>query len=171
MRFVDLSEEETTLIEQVVLAYGGDVPPRPGPVPAQSNEVGTKLQQRILIADDDPTIRHLISVIAQREGFLVVAARDGREALNAMKGDSGFTAVIFDMMMPYVNGLDLVRFMRADEKLAKIPAGIITAEHDPKLWEDSIAAGAGIFLPKPFTTDQMRYMLRVLTLQGGAGEA
>ena len=70
------------------------------------------------------------------------------------------------MMMPHLRGLDLIRHMRTEKRLMRIPVGIITAEQDPKLWDDSIAAGAGIFLPKPFSPNQLQFMLRVLISKG-----
>jgi CheY-like chemotaxis protein len=69
------------------------------------------------------------------------------------------------MVMPHIQGLDLVRHIKTTDRLQHIPVGIMTAEQDPKLWHDSFAAGAGIFLPKPFTASQMQFMLRVLLSQ------
>jgi CheY-like chemotaxis protein len=142
--------------------------------PHRKPESGTRptvRTPRILIADDDPTIRHIVTTVIQRAGFPVVAAPNGRDAYNVLQADNNFAAAIFDMVMPYITGLELVRLMHADNRLQAIPAGIITADADPKLWGDSIAAGAGIFLPKPFTTAQIKYMLRVLLLQSGARDA
>jgi CheY-like chemotaxis protein len=52
--------------------------------------------------------------------------------------------------------------MKGDERLRHIPVGMITAEQDPKIWDDSIAAGASVFLPKPFSPPQVTMMLRML---------
>jgi len=73
-----------------------------------------------------------------------------------------FCAAIFDMSMPHLQGLDLIVYMKADERLRRIPVGMITAEQDPKVWDDSIAAGASVFLPKPFAPPQVMMMLRML---------
>ena len=104
----------------------------------------------------------MVTGIIEKEGYAVVPARDGREAYRLLQRDSDFAAAIFDMMMPHLRGLDLIRHMRTEKRLMRIPVGIITAEQDPKLWDDSIAAGAGIFLPKPFSPNQLQFMLRVL---------
>jgi CheY-like chemotaxis protein len=66
------------------------------------------------------------------------------------------------MMMPHVQGLDLILYMKRDERLRAIPVGMITAEQDPKIWDDSVAAGANVFLPKPFSPPQVQMMLRML---------
>jgi two-component system chemotaxis response regulator CheY len=82
-----------------------------------------------------------------------------------LRSDTPFDVAVFDMVMPHMDGLELVRFMRQDPRLQHVPVGIMTAEQDPKLWNDSLSAGAGIFLPKPFTPEQLRYMLKVLMSQ------
>jgi len=117
---------------------------------------------RILVADDDPAILRLVTTILDKEGFSVVSARDGREAYKALQADSDFTAAVFDVVMPHITGPELVRHMRTEKRLMKIPVMMMTAEQDPKLSSDSFAAGAVVFLPKPFTTTQLQTMLRML---------
>ena len=84
-----------------------------------------------------------------------------------MRADADFVAAILDMVMPYMHGLEILRYIRSEPRLSHVGVGIITAEEDPKLWQDSLTAGAGIFLPKPFAPAQMRFMLRVLVNQSG----
>lgn len=117
---------------------------------------------RILVADDDPAILRLVSTILEKEGFAVVSARDGREAYKTLQSDSDFTAAIFDVVMPHITGPELVRHMRTEKRFMRIPVMMMTAEQDPKLSSDSFAAGAVVFLPKPFTTTQLHTMLRML---------
>ncbi len=117
---------------------------------------------RILVADDDPAILRLVTTILEKEGFPVVGARDGREAYKALQDDVGFTAAVFDVVMPEISGPELVRYMRTEQRFMKIPVMMMTAEQDPKLPTDSFAAGAVVFLPKPFTTTQLQTMLRML---------
>jgi CheY-like chemotaxis protein len=117
---------------------------------------------RILVADDDPAILRLIATILEKEGFTVVTARDGREAFKALQADADFTAAVLDVVMPHISGPELVRHMRTEKRFMKIPVMMMTAEQDPKLSSDSFAAGAIVFLPKPFTTTQLQTMLRML---------
>ena len=117
---------------------------------------------RVLVADDDPVIRLLLTSILKNEGYTPVVVEDGREAYRVLQSDSDFKAAIFDMKMPHLEGVEIIRHMKTEKRLMRIPVGIITAEQDPKLWDDSIAAGAGIFLPKPFSPNQLQFMLRVL---------
>lgn len=118
--------------------------------------------RRMLVADDDPAILRLIATILEKENFSVVAARDGREAYKILQTDADFRAAILDVVMPHISGPELVRFMRSEERLKRIPVMMMTAEQDPKLSSESFMAGAMVFLPKPFTTGQLQIMLQML---------
>ena len=117
---------------------------------------------RVLVADDDPAILRLVTTILQKEGYTVVGARDGKEAYKALQDNSVFTAAVFDVVMPHIQGPELVRYMKTEKRFMNIPVMMMTAEQDPKLSRDSFAAGAVVFLPKPFTTVQLQTMLRML---------
>lgn len=92
----------------------------------------------------------------------MVAARDGREAYKALQLDANFTAAVLDVVMPHIPGPELVRYMRTEKRFMRIPVMMMTAEQDPKLPSDSFAAGAVVFLPKPFKTAQLQTMLRMM---------
>ena len=121
--------------------------------------------RRILVADDDPAILRLVTTIVQKEGYEVLTARDGREAYKILQEDANFIAAIFDVVMPHIEGPELVRYMRSEKRLMKIPVIMMTAEQNPKLTSDSFAAGAVVFLPKPFTSSQLQVMLRMIVNQ------
>ncbi|HKC65115.1 MAG TPA: response regulator [Pyrinomonadaceae bacterium] len=123
---------------------------------------------RILVADDDPAILRLVTAIVEKEGYKVVPARDGREAYKILQSDSDFVAGIFDVVMPNIQGPELVRYMKTEKRLMKIPVMMMTAEQNPKLSSDSFSAGAVVFLPKPFTTAQLQIMLRMLIAKGAS---
>lgn len=118
--------------------------------------------RRILVADDDPAILRLIATILEKENYSVVSAHDGREAYKILQADPHFTAAILDVVMPHISGTELVRYMKSEKRLMSIPVMMMTAEQDPKLSSDSFAAGAVVFLPKPFTTAQLQIMLQML---------
>ncbi|HEX8891411.1 MAG TPA: response regulator [Pyrinomonadaceae bacterium] len=124
--------------------------------------------RRIIVADDDPAILRLVTAIVEKEGYTVVPARDGREAYKLLQSDADFVAGIFDVVMPHIQGPELVRYMKTEKRLMKIPVMMMTAEQNPKLSSDSFSAGAVVFLPKPFTTAQLQIMLRMLIAKGGA---
>ena len=128
----------------------------------ENNDTLTNDNRRMLVADDDPAILRLITTILEKENFNVVMARDGREAYKILQSDPNFTAAILDVVMPHISGPELVRYMKSEERLKRIPVMMMTAEQDPKLSSDSFAAGAIVFLPKPFTTAQLQIMLQML---------
>ena len=128
----------------------------------ENNDTPTNDNRRMLVADDDPAILRLIATILEKENFNVVAARDGREAYKILQSDANFTAAILDVVMPHISGPELVRYMKSEERLKRIPVMMMTAEQDPKLSSDSFSAGAVVFLPKPFTTAQLQIMLQML---------
>lgn len=131
----------------------------------------TETTQRILIADDDPVIRHLVTAVVKKAGYTTVVVNDGREACRILQKDANFRAAIFDMMMPHLEGIDIIRHMKTEKRLMRIPVIMITSEQDLKLMKDSFAAGATVFLPKPFTAEQLQAMLRVLPENEGANQA
>ena len=133
-----------------------------------SEQESQTASRRILVADDDPAILRLVTAIVEKEGFKVVAARDGREAYKLLQTDADFVAGIFDVVMPHIQGPELVRYMKTEKRLMRIPVMMMTAEQNPKLSSDSFAAGAVVFLPKPFTTAQLQIMLRMLISRAGS---
>jgi CheY-like chemotaxis protein len=119
-------------------------------------------RKRILVADDDPAILRLVTTILEKDGYSVVTARDGREAYKVLQRDPSFIAAILDVVMPHISGPELVRQMKREAPLMNIPVLMMTAEQDPQLSSESFAAGAMVFLPKPFTTAQLQIMMQML---------
>lgn len=126
-----------------------------------------KQGRRVIVADDDPAILRLVKTILEKENYTVVSARDGREAYKILQNDQNFTAAVLDVVMPHISGPELVRFMKSEKRLMRIPVMMMTAEQDPKLSSESFSAGAVVFLPKPFTTSQLQIMLQMLVGKGG----
>ncbi|MBK7708439.1 MAG: response regulator [Acidobacteria bacterium] len=124
-------------------------------------EVSSSEPEQILIADDDPAILRLVKAIVEKEGYAVVTARDGKEAYKILQTGEKFVAAIFDVVMPYIQGTELVRYMQSEKRHMTIPVIMMTAEQSARLSSDSFAAGAVAFLPKPFTNAQLQTMLRM----------
>ena len=114
----------------------------------------------VLIADDDPAILYLVRTLVEGEGYSAMTAMNGKEALRILKSDRRVIAAIVDVMMPYIQGTDLVKYMQSNDRFKKIPVIMMTAEQSPKLPSKSFEAGAVAFLPKPFTNAQLRTILR-----------
>jgi len=129
------------------------------------SEVLDNGQSNILVADDDPAILRLVKAIVEKEGYTVITARDGKEAYKVLQSGEPFAAAIFDVVMPYIQGTELVRYMQSEKRLMRIPVIMMTAEQNSRLSSDSFAAGAVAFLPKPFTNAQLQTMLRMFIRQ------
>ncbi len=125
------------------------------------NEEQNGTPSQILIADDDPAILRLVKIIVEKEGFTVLSARDGKEAYKFLQSGEPLAAAIFDVVMPYIQGTELVKHMQSEKRLMQIPVIMMTAEQNPRLPSESFASGAVAFLPKPFTTVQLQTMLRM----------
>jgi len=122
----------------------------------------TQISRRVLIADDDPVIRCLLSSAVTSEGYMPVAVNDGRAAYKILQSDADFIAALFDMSLPGLNGIDVLRHMRTEKRLQRIPVMLITAEQDLKVMSESFAAGAVAFLAKPLSADKLQAALRML---------
>jgi DNA-binding response OmpR family regulator len=107
-------------------------------------------------------MRHLLTSIVRKEGYDAVVVDDGREAYRILQSDADFKAGIFDMMMPHLEGLEIIRYMRTEKRLRRIPVMMISAERDLQLMAKSFVAGATLFLTKPFNTEQFQGTLRIL---------
>jgi CheY-like chemotaxis protein len=124
--------------------------------------------KRVLVADDDPVMRLLLTTILKQQECEVVMTTDGREAYRILQTDSRFSAAILDMTMPFLEGLDLIRYMRSERRLMRIPIMMISAGQDLKLMASSFSAGATAFLPKPFTPEQLQSAVRMLLASGSS---
>jgi CheY-like chemotaxis protein len=117
---------------------------------------------RVLIADDDPIIRKVLTSIVNHEQYEVVQARDGREAFRVLNSDANFKGALFDLKMPGLTGLDLVGHMKTEKRLQRIPVMIITGETERNVVTEIFRAGAVAYLPKPFGREQVTRAIRML---------
>lgn len=106
---------------------------------------------KILVVDDFSTMRRIIKNLLADLGFAnVTEADDGSTALTALKGET-FDFVITDWNMPGVPGLDLLKAIRADEKTAKLPVMMVTAEAKREQIIEAVKCGVNGYIVKPFT--------------------
>lgn len=114
--------------------------------------------QRILIADDDASIRRMLSVSLGKQGYRTTDACDGREALEVMR--EGHTdLVLLDLTMPKVTGWEVLAERAAAPGLRKIPVIVITAERGDevaKLHDDGICT----LLLKPFNLETLKALVK-----------
>jgi len=104
-----------------------------------------------LVVDDFPTMRRIVRSLLKELGFANVdEAEDGQEALNKLKA-GGFDFVVADWNMPNLDGMEMLKQIRADPDLSKLPVLMVTAEAKKENIIAAAQAGASGYVVKPFT--------------------
>lgn len=123
---------------------------------------------KVLIADDDPSIRMMLKSILEVEGYQVIAVENGKEAINQIEKDN-FTAnlafIILDIMMPGMTGLDVLTRLKLNSTISSIPVILLTAENKDSDILTGYEQGAEYYITKPFTRQQLLFGIQ--TALGG----
>jgi chemosensory pili system protein ChpA (sensor histidine kinase/response regulator) len=109
----------------------------------------TVRQLTVLVVDDSLTVRKVTSRLLAREGYQVIVAKDGVEAIEKMR-DVVPDVMLTDIEMPRMDGFDLTRIVRADERLKKLPIIMITSRAANKHKIHAAELGVDVFLGKPY---------------------
>jgi DNA-binding response OmpR family regulator len=127
--------------------------------------------QRVLVVDDEPTIRQLLAINLLAEGIHVASAPDGLAARQAAFADPP-DLIILDVMMPGLDGLELLRELRSDPRTADVSVVLLTARTtDAEVWA-GWAAGADYYLTKPFDVGELLDFIEDLGNEGdGSADA
>jgi DNA-binding response OmpR family regulator len=115
----------------------------------------------ILAADDDPDILKLVVFRLERSGYVVLQARDGEEALRLALEHKPDLAVV-DVMMPKMDGLELVRRLRAEEATSRTPIIMLTARAQDTDLQAGFEAGADDYLRKPFSPLELQARVQAI---------
>lgn len=113
----------------------------------------------ILVVDDEPYMIRLLQHHIQRAGYRMVKATNGREALERIREDQP-SLVLMDVMMPELNGLEVLAELRKREETKLLPVIIMTANAQRFTREEAEAAGVSAFLTKPFSPTQLMTEVR-----------
>ena len=123
--------------------------------PAESVEVSAALQPpMVLVVDDSLTVRKITTRLLTREGFRVDSAKDGVDALEKMR-DLVPDVVLLDVEMPRMDGFELARVMRSDERLKSVPIIMITSRTADKHRNRAMEIGVNVYLGKPYQEQQL----------------
>lgn len=112
------------------------------------------MSRTIMTVDDSPSIRQMVGFTLRQAGHRVLEAIHGADALAQLERQA-VDLVITDLNMPQVNGLDLIRRIRALPALRFVPIVLLTTESDPARKMEARNAGATGWIVKPFTPDQL----------------
>ena len=113
----------------------------------------------ILVVDDSITVRRVTQRLLQREGYRVVMAADGLQALERLQEERP-AVVLSDIEMPRMDGFDLARNIRADARLAGLPIVMITSRIAEKHREHAMSLGVDHYLGKPYSEDELMSLVR-----------
>ncbi len=108
----------------------------------------------VLVADDDPDILTLVSLRLEKSGYAVITAEDGEEALAAVHEQRPELAIV-DVRMPKMDGLELIRRIRADEGSREMPVIALSASVRDSNIAEGLEAGADEYMKKPFSPRQL----------------
>jgi len=108
----------------------------------------------ILTADDSSSVRQMVAFTLKGAGYAVVEATDGKEALSKAK-TSAVNMVVTDLNMPNMNGIELIKALRAEAKYKFIPIIMLTTESQDTRKQEGKSAGATGWIVKPFKPEQL----------------
>ncbi|HOD70967.1 MAG TPA: response regulator [Deltaproteobacteria bacterium] len=112
------------------------------------------MSKKILAVDDSASIRQMVCFTLQKEGYEVIEASDGRDALSKI-GASAVNMVITDLHMPNMNGVELIQALRANPSFKFTPIVMLTTESHQDKKDMGKQAGATGWIVKPFKPEQL----------------
>jgi DNA-binding response OmpR family regulator len=107
------------------------------------------MKQRILLAEDEPNIVESLRFLLERAGFDLAVENNGHKALAAALGGA-FDLLILDVMLPGIDGYEILRQIRANQSVHDLPVLMLTAKGQREDRERALEAGVDVFMTKPF---------------------
>ncbi len=124
----------------------------------------------ILVVDDCQTTRKLLGHYLKTRGYRVVFAENGLDALEKL-GTHNINLILTDLNMPYMDGMEFIRTLRADPNLASIPVLMVTTENDNAERQKAFNSGVNGYVVKPVTGDvisrNIKSILKDMFAKGG----
>ena len=120
------------------------------------------LQSEVLLVDDSKLMREMIAACLRAEpGLAFSHAGSGLEAIERLSLGQ-FDLVVLDLNMPDIGGLEVIEFIRAQDKLRQLPILIVTTRGDDTSRGKALSAGASAYMTKPFTPEEILGEVRAL---------
>jgi len=110
--------------------------------------------KRILVVDDSPAIRSGIKMLLKQSGYTVEIAGDGEQGLQVAK-EGRFDLILSDIMMPHMNGIEMIHALRKLPSYSAVPILVLTTESENELVRRALEAGARTWMIKPFAPDML----------------
>ncbi len=112
-------------------------------------------QKTVMIVEDEPETAEMIAEMIRLSGFLAVTSHGGTPAISMIIRKVP-DAVILDMMMPDLSGLEVLRLMRVDPRMTHIPVIVVSAKSRPEDIQEGMDAGAVAYLTKPVSYKDLK---------------
>ena len=110
---------------------------------------------RLLVVEDEPHIRRILSTLFESSGFELDLAYDGASALDALRGPKRYDLLLLDIIMPRVSGLDVLQEAKSLPHRADLPVIVLTAKGQDADRKRALSLGADAFLTKPFSPKKL----------------
>ncbi len=123
------------------------------------------MDETILLVDDDPALLEVTSIVLASEGYRVVTAADGTEALRALEGED-LDLVILDIMLPRMSGFEVLKKMREQ---SDVPVVLLTAKSQSVDKVVGLELGADDYITKPFDTKELLARIKAILRRFGRG--
>lgn len=126
------------------------------------------MTKRVLLAEDEPNIVESLTFLLERVGFKVMVETDGRKALDAVI-DEQPDLLILDVMLPEMDGYEVLRQLRSDRRTKQLPVVMLTAKGQREDRETALECGADLFITKPFANSDIVAAVKKLLGENGDG--
>jgi DNA-binding response OmpR family regulator len=123
------------------------------------------LSNRVLVIDDDPSLQSLVGMLLGRVGIQITSAETAVEGIRLLN-EEDFDILILDLMLPDMDGLDLLKALRQDNRFDNLPVLILSARADPEAIRNGLAAGADGYLTKPYLPHSLTQRVTSMLSQG-----
>jgi type IV pilus assembly protein PilB len=155
---LDRVERGETTLSEVARVFGEESAPG-----AEDGE-----ERRVLVVDDDPVARLLVRTILEGQGLQVEEVTDGPTALKLLEGEHRFAAMVLDLMMPGMDGREVLREVRRSFRTYALPVVVLTSSGDLDDEISLLEAGADDFVQKPVDPRRLTARIRAVTRRAGA---
>lgn len=116
-------------------------------------------QAKILVIEDEELVRKVLEFRLKKEGYQVVLAKDGGEAMDLIQQER-FDLILVDIMLPYIGGLEITSKVKSNPETKNTPVIVLSANGLENVILEAFALGADDFIPKPFNLPELTIRIR-----------
>ncbi len=127
------------------------------------------MNEKILIVDDDPSIVRLIQHSLEKQGYVIVSASNGLQALKKAVSDE-FALVILDLMLPGIDGFEVCQRLKADPQTCEVPILMLSGKTKDTDISEASKVGADVYLTKPIKPADLVSQVNDMLAEGAVAE-